>query len=418
MTDSLLLDEPNTLDPLDLAQRLIRCPSVTPAEGGALDLLQAELEALGFVCHRLVFSEAGTPDVDNLYARLGSEQPNFCFAGHTDVVPVGNTADWSVDPFAAEVRGADLVGRGASDMKGAIACMVAAISDYLAENGRPAGSISLLITGDEEGPSINGTRKMLGWLAERGERLDACLVGEPTNPEALGDMVKIGRRGSLTAQLTVEGVQGHTAYPHLADNPVHHLVRLLQAVTAEPLDSGSDHFQPSTLQISTVDVGNPATNVIPAKATAAFNIRFNDLHSGASLEAWLRETFDGVMAEAAKTEGSRATYDLRIRVSGESFLTPPGPLSDLLQVAVEAATGQRPQLSTTGGTSDARFIKDVCPVAEFGLVGKTMHQVDERVAVSDLVALTKVYRRVLRDFFAADAASVSGQGASAGGGAA
>ncbi|WP_119167451.1 succinyl-diaminopimelate desuccinylase [Algihabitans albus] len=400
MTDSLLLDKARTLDPLGLAQRLIRCPSVTPDEGGALDLLQGELEALGFVCHRLLFSEPGTPDVDNLYARLGTAQPNFCFAGHTDVVPVGSKADWSSDPFAAEIRGTELIGRGASDMKGAIACMVAAIADYLAERGRPDGSISLLITGDEEGPSINGTRKMLAWLAERGERLDACLVGEPTNPEALGDMVKIGRRGSLTAQLTVQGIQGHTAYPHLADNPVHHLVRLLQAVTSEPLDAGSDHFQPSTLQVSTVDVGNPATNVIPAKATAAFNIRFNDLHSGASLEAWLRETFDAVMSAGAKPDGARAAYELKVRVSGESFLTPPGPLSDLLQTAVEAATGQRPQLSTTGGTSDARFIKDVCPVAEFGLVGKTMHQVDERVAVSDLVTLTEVYRLVLQDFFA------------------
>ena len=405
MTDSATLDPVRTVDPLDLAQRLIRCPSVTPVEGGALDLLQQELEALGFVCHRLVFSEAGTPDVDNLYARLGTAQPNFCFAGHTDVVPVGDAAAWSSDPFAAEVRGEELVGRGASDMKGAIACMIAAISAYLAAEGRPAGSISLLITGDEEGPSINGTRKMLGWLAERGEHLDACLVGEPTNPEALGDMVKIGRRGSLTGHLTIQGVQGHTAYPHLADNPVHHLVRLLQAVTAEPLDGGTDHFQPSTLQVSTVDVGNAVTNVIPAKATAAFNIRFNDLHSGASLEAWLRKTFDAVLAESA---GSQASYDLRIRVSGEAFLTPPGPLSDLLQDAVEAATGQRPQLSTTGGTSDARFIKDVCPVAEFGLVGKTMHQVDERVDVKDLTALTEVYRQVLQNFFGSVAASASG----------
>ena len=404
MTDSVTLAPVRTVDPLDLAQRLIRCPSVTPVEGGALDLLQSELERLGFVCNRLVFSEAGTPDVDNLYARLGTAQPNFCFAGHTDVVPVGDAAAWSSDPFAAEVRGEELVGRGASDMKGAIACMVAAISAYLSERGGPAGSISLLITGDEEGPSINGTRKMLAWLAERGERLDACLVGEPTNPDALGDMVKIGRRGSLTGQLTVQGVQGHTAYPHLADNPIHHLVRLLQAVTAEPLDAGTDHFQPSTLQVSTVDVGNPATNVIPAKATAAFNIRFNDLHSGASLEAWLRQTFDAVIAGSG---GSQASYELKVRVSGEAFLTPPGPLSDLLQDAVEAATGHRPQLSTTGGTSDARFIKDVCPVAEFGLVGKTMHQVDERVDVKDLAALTEVYRRVLQDFFGSAAASTS-----------
>ncbi|OAB54983.1 succinyl-diaminopimelate desuccinylase [Phormidium willei BDU 130791] len=406
MTDRASLAPSPTLDPLDLAQRLIRCPSVTPAEGGALDLLQAELEALGFVCHRLVFSEPGTPDVDNLYARLGTAQPNFCFAGHTDVVPVGDAEDWSSDPFAATLRDGELLGRGASDMKGAIACMVAAVAAHLAAHGPPAGSISLLITGDEEGPSINGTRKVLAWLAERGERLDACLVGEPTNPNALGDMVKIGRRGSLRATLTVHGVQGHTAYPHLADNPVHHLIRLLHAVTTAPLDQGSDHFQPSTLQVSTLDVGNPASNVIPAKATAAFNIRFNDLHSGAALEAWLRETFDRLMAEAPQ-----ATYDLDLRVSGESFLTPPGALSALVQDAVEGATGQRPALSTTGGTSDARFIKDVCPVVEFGLVGKTMHQVDERVAVADLATLAEVYRRVLDGYFARRPDAAGGSGA-------
>jgi succinyl-diaminopimelate desuccinylase len=395
MTDTPTLERTRTLDPLDLAQRLIRCPSVTPAEGGALDLLQGELEALGFACHRLVFSEEGTPDVDNLYARLGTAQPNFCFAGHTDVVPVGDPADWSSDPFDAAVRGEELVGRGAADMKGSIACMVAAVARFLAAHGRPEGSISLLITGDEEGPSINGTRKMLDWLRDTGEVLDACLVGEPTNPDALGDMVKIGRRGSLTGTLTVHGVQGHTAYPHLADNPVHHLIRLLHAIATEPLDEGTEHFQATTLQVSTVDVGNPATNVIPAKATAAFNLRFNDLHTGASLEAWLRETFDTQMRDV-----ERARYELRTRVSGEAFLTPPGPLSDILQDAIEAATGRRPELSTTGGTSDARFIKDVCPVAEFGLVGKTMHQVDERVAVADIAALTEVYVRVLETFFA------------------
>jgi succinyl-diaminopimelate desuccinylase len=414
MTDLSTPDQPvrpaRTLDPLELAQRLIRCPSVTPAEGGALDLLQGELEALGFACHRLVFSEEGTPDVDNLYARLGTAQPNFCFAGHTDVVPVGDAADWSSGPFEAAVRpletgGDELVGRGASDMKGAIACMLAAIADYLAAHGEPAGSISLLITGDEEGPSINGTRKMLQWLRDNGEVLDACLVGEPTNPDAVGDMVKIGRRGSLTASLTVHGVQGHTAYPHLADNPVHHLVRLLHAVTREPIDRGTEHFQPTTLQVSTVDVGNPATNVIPAKATAAFNLRFNDLHSGDSLIAWLRETFDREMAGA-----EQARYELATRISGESFLTPPGPLSTAIQDAVEAEVGRRPELSTTGGTSDARFIKDVCPVAEFGLVGKTMHQVDERVAVSDLTTLAAVYRRVLEGYFGTASAPQAGRG--------
>ncbi|SMF07762.1 succinyldiaminopimelate desuccinylase [Tistlia consotensis] len=385
-------------DPLDLTQRLIRCPSVTPAEGGALDLLQSELEALGFACTRLVFEEEGTAPVDNLYARLGTAQPNFCFAGHTDVVPPGDPADWSTDPFESQIVEGELIGRGASDMKGAIAAFVAAAGRFLAgRSGTPAGfggSISLLITGDEEGPSINGTRKVLGWLAGQGETLDACLVGEPTNPDALGDMVKIGRRGSLTGTLTVFGKQGHTAYPHLADNAAHRLVRMLGALIAEPLDQGTEHFQPSTLQISTIDVGNPASNVVPGKATAAFNIRFNDSHSGASLERWLRTTLDGVAAESG---GGR--YELAVRVSGESFLTPPGPLSETLAGAIEAVTGRRPELSTTGGTSDARFIKDHCPVAEFGLVGKTMHQVDERAAVADLETLTRIYAKALEDYF-------------------
>jgi succinyl-diaminopimelate desuccinylase len=384
-------------DPLDLAQRLIRCPSVTPAEGGALDLLQAELEALGFACTRLVFEEEGTPPVDNLYARLGTARPNFCFAGHTDVVPPGDPAEWSSDPFESAIVEGELVGRGAADMKGAIAAFVAAAGRFLAgRNGAaPLGSLSLLITGDEEGPSINGTRKVLDWLAREGEALDACLVGEPTNPDRLGDMVKIGRRGSLTGQLTVFGKQGHTAYPQLADNAAHRLVAMLSALLAEPLDRGTEHFQPSTLQVSTIDVGNPASNVVPGRASAAFNIRFNDSHSGASLERWLRETLDRVGEESG---GGR--YELAVRISGESFLTPPGPLSETLQRAVEAVTGRRPELSTTGGTSDARFIKDHCPVAEFGLVGQTMHQVDERVAVADIETLTEIYAKVLEDYFA------------------
>ncbi|MGO1119090.1 succinyl-diaminopimelate desuccinylase [Rhodovibrionaceae bacterium A322] len=377
------------LDPLDLTQRLIRCPSVTPLEGGALDLLQEELETLGFVCHRLPFSEEGTDDVDNLYARLGTEGPNFCFAGHTDVVPVGDEAAWTAGPFDGEVKDGWLFGRGAADMKGAVAAFVAAVSRHLAEEGTPAGSISLLITGDEEGPSVNGTKKMLQWLEEKGEKLDHCLVGEPTNPQDLGDMIKIGRRGSLTGWLTVKGVQGHTAYPHLADNPLHHLVPMLNAITAQPLDEGTEHFQPSTLQISTVDVGNPATNVIPATASAAFNIRFNDSHSGASLEKWLRETFDKV----------GGNYDLQIKVSGESFLCLPGTLSDLIVKAVEETTGRTPELSTTGGTSDARFIKDYAQVAEFGLVGQTMHKVDERIPVGDLEVLTQIYQKVISGYF-------------------
>jgi succinyl-diaminopimelate desuccinylase len=383
------------LDPVELARALIRCPSVTPADAGAQGVLAAALEGLGCACHRLTFGEPGaTGDdapIDNLYAVIGDGGANFCFAGHTDVVPVGDRAGWSVDPFGAEVIEGMLYGRGAADMKGAIACFAAAASRFLAKRGAGfGGRISLLITGDEEGPSINGTKKVLDWLAARGEKLDACVVGEPTNPTALGQMVKIGRRGSLTARLTVHGIQGHTAYPHLADNPVHHLIRMLHAVTAEPLDEGTAHFQPSTLQVSTVDVGNPASNVIPAAARAAFNIRFNDRHTGARLERWLRQKFDAVTAR----------YELEVKVSGESFLTPPGPLSALIVDAVERRLGLRPELSTTGGTSDARFIKEFCPVAEFGLAGQTMHKVDERVPLADLAALTDVYESILDGFFA------------------
>ncbi|WP_142849096.1 succinyl-diaminopimelate desuccinylase [Telmatospirillum sp. J64-1] len=371
-------------DPLDLARALIRCPSVTPEDGGALDVLEASLTRLGFTCHRLDFSQEGTPDVRNLYARLGEDGPNFCFAGHTDVVPVGQ--GWTTDPFAGEVIDGHLYGRGAADMKGAIAAFVAALARHL-ETGRPIGSVSLLITGDEEGPAINGTKKMLQWLEERGERIDLCVVGEPTNPRRLGEMMKIGRRGSLNGRLTVYGSQGHVAYPHLADNPIPRLIAMLTALTAEPLDQGTAHFQPSTLTLTTVDVGNPATNVIPAQAHAGFNIRFNDLHSGASLEDWLRQKLETVGGD----------YELKVSVSGEAFLTPPGPLSDAVARAVQAVLGVSPEPSTSGGTSDARFIKDYCPVVEFGLVGQTMHKADERVAVADLEALAEIYRLVLAD---------------------
>ena len=386
----------NLTDPVELTRALIRCPSVTPAEGGALDLLESVLGGLGFACHRLRFSEPGTADVDNLYARIGNDGPNFCYAGHTDVVPVGNRADWSVDPFAGQIVGNTVIGRGAVDMKGAIAAFVAALADFLEKRG-PAfsGSISLLITGDEEDVAINGTRKVLGWLAERGERLDACLVGEPTSDARLGDMVKIGRRGSLSGRLSVFGTQGHVAYPDLADNPVHHLVRMLGAVTAEPLDSGSDHFPPSSLQVSTVDVGNPTGNVIPAKASAAFNVRFNDRYTGAGVEAWIRDRLDRAIDTA---RGAR--YQLDTRISGESFLTPPGPLSELVSGAVERVIGAAPELGTTGGTSDARFIKDHCPVVELGLLNATAHQVDERVTLNDLRQLTEIYGAVLDSTFA------------------
>ncbi|MDJ0896194.1 MAG: succinyl-diaminopimelate desuccinylase [Alphaproteobacteria bacterium] len=386
------------IDPVALASALIRCPSVTPADAGALDVVQQAVEPLGFTCHRLRFSEDGTPDIDNLYARLGDGAPNLCFAGHTDVVPPGDPAAWRHDPFSGAVENGHLHGRGAADMKGAIACFIAAATRLLAEDGPPAGSISLLITGDEEGPSINGTRKMLDWLADHGERLDHCVVGEPTNPEALGEMVKIGRRGSMTCTVTVNGVQGHTAYPHRADNPAHRLITLLHTLTAQPLDQGSAHFEPSTLQISSIDIGNPAANVIPAQAHATFNIRFNDLHSSESLTERIRSVCQEAMNGA---RDPAVGFELEVRVSGESFLTPPGGLSELIADAAETVTGRRPALSTSGGTSDARFIKDHCPVAEFGLVGQTMHKVDEQVAVADLLALSDIYLGMLRAYFAA-----------------
>jgi len=379
-----------TIDPIALAQDLIRRPSVTPEDGGALGVLEEALKPLGFACQRLRFEEEGTAPVENLYARLGTAGPNFCFAGHTDVVPPGDRKAWSVDPFAAEIHNGKLYGRGAVDMKGAIAAFVAAVARDLDASGPPAGSISLLITGDEEGVAVNGTKKVLDWMRERGERIDACVVGEPTNPRSLGDMIKIGRRGSFTGYLTVYGAQGHVAYPHLADNPLPRLVRMLDAITRAPLDQGNEHFQPSNLEVTTIDVGNPANNVIPAQGTATFNIRFNDMHSAASLEAWVRETFDAV----------GGAYDLRCVCSGDSFLTPPGPLPETVADAVERVTGKRPEYSTTGGTSDARFIKDACPVVEFGLVGQTMHKVDEHVALDDLLRLTDIYGAIIRDVFA------------------
>jgi succinyl-diaminopimelate desuccinylase len=379
-----------SIDPVALTQDLIRCPSVTPADAGALCVLEGVLTGMGFTCTRLRFEEPGTDPVENLYARLGSASPNFCFAGHTDVVPTGDRAGWTVDPFGAAIIDGKLFGRGTSDMKGAIACFVSATKSFLDRNGMPNGSISLLITGDEEGPSINGTRKVLDWMREQGEVIDACLVGEPTNPKALGDMMKIGRRGSVTATLTAYGAQGHVAYPHLADNPLPRLTEALTLLAGSPLDEGTAHFQPSTLALTTIDVGNPASNVIPAKGTAKFNIRFNDLHTPASLEAHIRDVLEEV----------GGAWDLKMQTSGVAFLTPPGPLVATVAGAVTAVTGKEPELSTSGGTSDARFIKDHCPVVEFGLVGATMHKVDEHVAVADLIQLTAIYDRVLVDFFA------------------
>ncbi len=378
------------LDPASLAAELIRRPSVTPRDEGAIAVVAKSLKGLGFECHPLVFGEPGTDHIHNLYARFGDGRPNLCFAGHTDVVPTGAPETWSFDPFAAVFRDGALCGRGAVDMKGAIAAFICATERFLAARGDGfAGSISLLITGDEEGAAVNGTRKVLDWLAERGEVIDACLVGEPTSAEALGDMVKIGRRGSLTGRLTVHGVQGHTAYPHLADNAAHRLVALLNALTTAELDQGSERFQPSTLQVSSIDIGNPAANVIPAVARAVFNIRFNDRWTGERLRAWLATQLDCV--------GGR--YELDVTVSGESFLTPAGPVSACLEKAIREVTGRSPELSTTGGTSDARFIQAYCPVAEFGLVGQTMHKIDERVDLADLAALTRIYESFLAHFF-------------------
>ena len=382
-------------DPLPLARALIQRASVTPADDGALDVLQAALETLGFRCRRMPFSAPGTDPVDNLYARLDLDParagPHLCFAGHTDVVPAGT--GWTREPFAAEVVDGVLYGRGAVDMKGAIAAFVAAVArDRLGTNG-PAvsrsGSLGLLITGDEEGPALHGTRRMVETLAAEGERIDHCIVGEPSNPKALGDMIKVGRRGSLNATLTVTGHQGHVAYPHLADNPIPRLMAMLDALSAEPLDTGSAHFDASTLSVTSVDVGNAAVNVIPGRTTARFNIRFNDRHTSAGLIAHIRATC------AAVQENRPGTFDLDVQVSGESFLTPPGALSDMVADAAEAVTGRRPALSTSGGTSDARFIKDIAPVVEFGLVNRTIHRADECTPCADLESLTEIYRRIL-----------------------
>ncbi len=368
-------------DPLPLAQSLIRCASVTPADGGAQDALSDMLGRLGFTIHRLRFG-----DIDNLFARLGTGGPHICFAGHTDVVPVG-AANWRSDPFGGDVRNGVLYGRGACDMKGAIAAFVSGVAQHL-EKGAPNGSISFLITGDEEGPATDGTVKVLEWMRAHDQIPDFCLVGEPTCPVKLGDMVKIGRRGSVNIKIEVHGTQGHVAYPHRADNPVHRLIRAMDALTSAPIDAGTDWFEPSSLQVVSIDVGNSATNVIPSSARAALNIRFNDGHSGASLIAWVRAT----VARYAER------FDLESSVSGESFVTKPGKLVDILRDAIARATGIDPKLDTGGGTSDARFIANYCPVAEFGLVGATMHQADECVPVAELRDLAKIYRDIVAAF--------------------
>src|SRR5215510_15108494 len=382
-------------DALSIAQSLVRCPSVTPADAGALGVLETILKSAGFETHRVIFGEPGTADIDNLYARIGSEAPHLVFAGHTDVVPVGDEAVWTLAPFAGEVKDGVLYGRGAVDMKGGIACSVAAVLDYLKDNGgKPKGSISFLITGDEEDISVNGTIKLLQWVAARGEKFDNCVLSEPSNQEVLGDCIKVGRRGSQSGTLYVEGRQGHVAYPHRASNPVPDISRLIVAISDEPLDNGSAQFQASNLEFTSVDVGNTASNVIAGQARAKFNIRYNDLHTQQSLR-------DLVDARLQKACGNRIKARIVWEPSNSNvFVTKPGPFTDLAVAAIEEVTGRKPELSTSGGTSDARFISSYCPVIEFGLVGQTMHQVDERTPVADLEKLTKIYRGVLDRYFA------------------
>jgi succinyl-diaminopimelate desuccinylase len=381
-------------DPVALTQALIRCPSVTPVEGGALTLLEQVLQPLGFTTERMPFSEPGTPDVDNLYARMDGNGPHLCFAGHTDVVPLGDEKAWKKPPFGAEIDGAYLYGRGAVDMKGAIACFIAAVARHQAAGGAVPGSISLLITGDEEGPSINGTAKMLDALAARGEKLDACVVGEPSNPNALGDEIKIGRRGSLNGELVVHGLQGHAAYPHKAENPVPKLARLIDRLSSHPLDNGTPDFEPSSLQVTVISAPNTATNVIPSEARAKFNIRYNNQWNRPAIEEWVR------LQLAAAAERVAARYDVSFSGTGDVFLTTPGPLVMTMSAAVQSVTGRTPALTTGGGTSDARFIQAYCPVIEFGLVNKTIHQIDEHVAVADLEQLTQIYQRFIAEYFA------------------
>ena len=380
-------------DPIQLAQALIRCRSVTPAEGGALTLLESVLQPAGFTCHRLTMTEPGTPDVQNLYARLGSGAPHLCFAGHTDVVPVGEESRWTRPPFDAEIAEGMLYGRGAADMKGGLACFVAAVLDYLKAGGLKRGSISFLITGDEEGAGINGTVKVLEWMKARGEAVDGCLVGEPTSAQLIADEIKIGRRGYLNAEVIVHGKQGHSAYGHLADNPVPKLARMVDRVSSTPMDAGSKRFQPSSVQATIVSVPNTATNVIPGAALANFNIRYNDLHTRADVEAWVRAQCESAAKEAG------AQFSLRFFGVGDVFLTEPGPLVDTMRGAVQTVTGRAPALTTNGGTSDARFIYKHCPVIELGLVNATVHQVDECAAVADIVTLTQIYRRFIQDYF-------------------
>jgi succinyl-diaminopimelate desuccinylase len=391
---------PAATDTIELTRALVRCESVTPREAGALQLLEKTLGAAGFRCERMDFSEKGSDDVANLYARIGEDKHgngrHFCFAGHSDVVPVGDLSSWTIGPFAAELSGGYLFGRGAADMKGAIAAFTEAASRFVARRGTDfGGAISLLITGDEEGPAVNGTVKMLQRLADRGEKIDACVVGEPTSSRRFGDMMKIGRRGSMTVDMVVRGVQGHVAYPERLDNAIHRLSALIEALIREPIDKGSTHFQPTSLQFTTVDVGNSATNIAPGVAKARFNTRFNDLWTSKTLFAHLKDRID----KANERLGGNGIVEYQVSVSGESFYTPPGPLSELVAGAVRDVAGVECELSTTGGTSDARFIRSHCPVLEFGLVGESMHKVDEKSAIADLKTLARVYETMLDRYF-------------------
>lgn len=378
------------IDPVQLTADLIRCPSVTPEEGGALQLMERLLSEAGFECTRV--DRGG---IANLFARWGDKGAarSFGFNGHTDVVPLGDEAAWTMPPFGAEVKDGVMYGRGATDMKSGVAAFAAAAVDFVSQTP-PDGAVILTITGDEEGDALDGTTALLDYMDQAGEKMDVCLVGEPTCPNTMGEMIKIGRRGSMTAWFTVTGKQGHSAYPHRANNPLNAMARLMDRLASHELDQGTEHFDASTLAVVTIDTGNPATNVIPAQSSAAVNIRFNDSHSGSSLSSWLQSEVDKVIAEFG------VEIEMKIKISGESFITPPGALSDLVANAVEAETGVAPELSTTGGTSDARFVKHHCPVVEFGLVGKTMHQVDECVPVEQITQLKAIYTRILKDYFA------------------
>jgi len=373
---------------LKLAKELIRKPSITPKDAGAINLLAKNLRSLGFNCKVINFK-----NIKNLYAKLGKSSPNFCYAGHTDVVPPGSIKNWSVNPFKPIVRNNKLIGRGASDMKASIACFVAAVSKFKAQNKKFRGSISLLITGDEEGVAINGTKRVVKYLKKKREKINFCLVGEPTNPNRLGEMIKIGRRGSITGHLTIIGIQGHVAYPHMANNPSNTMIKILKRIKELKLDKGTKNFQPSNLEVTKINIDNHADNVIPGSANAVFNVRFNDKHSASSLKRKLNNIFKSI------TKNSKCRFKIKYEVSGEAFLTKPNKTTYMIQNVIKKITGIKPKLSTSGGTSDARFIRNIAPCLEFGLVGKTMHKIDENVSISDLKKLTKIYQDILVSYF-------------------